>query len=46
VAAITCPIGDPALGKHPHQIAIGVAADLVRGHGATEGTRDDARTAS
>ncbi|ABG33514.1 xanthine dehydrogenase accessory protein XdhC [Roseobacter denitrificans] len=27
---ITCPIGDPSLGKHPHVIALGVAADLLR----------------
>ncbi|MCG6560059.1 xanthine dehydrogenase accessory protein XdhC [Ruegeria sp. 1NDH52C] len=27
---ITCPIGDPALGKHPACIAIGVAARLLR----------------
>lgn len=27
---ITCPIGNPALGKHPHQIALGVATDLLR----------------
>lgn len=26
---ITCPIGDPALGKHPASIAIGVAARLL-----------------
>lgn len=26
---ITCPIGDPALGKHPQMIAVGVAADLL-----------------
>ncbi|WP_417526222.1 xanthine dehydrogenase accessory protein XdhC [Marinovum sp.] len=26
IARITCPIGDPALGKHPQAIAIGVAA--------------------
>lgn len=26
---ITCPIGQPALGKHPQEIAIGVAAQLV-----------------
>lgn len=25
-----CPIGDPGLGKHPHAIALGVAAELVR----------------
>lgn len=27
---IRCPIGDPALGKHPQAIAIGAAAALVR----------------
>ncbi|WP_050928321.1 xanthine dehydrogenase accessory protein XdhC [Aestuariivita boseongensis] len=26
---ITCPIGDPSLGKHPHEIAIGVARALI-----------------
>jgi xanthine dehydrogenase accessory factor len=26
---ITCPIGDPALGRTPHEIAIGVAAQLL-----------------
>ena len=26
---ITCPIGSPGLGKHPQQIAIGVAASLL-----------------
>jgi xanthine dehydrogenase accessory factor len=30
IARITCPIGDPALGKHPQRIAIGVAADVLR----------------
>ncbi len=30
IAKITCPIGDPALGKHPQAIAIGVAAQLLR----------------
>lgn len=29
IARITCPIGDPALGKHPHAIATGVAAALL-----------------
>lgn len=29
IARITCPIGDPALGKHPHEIAIGVARDVI-----------------
>ncbi|CAD0183850.1 xanthine dehydrogenase accessory protein XdhC [Ruegeria sp. THAF57] len=27
---ITCPIGDPGLGKHPQMIAVGVAAQLLR----------------
>lgn len=27
---ITCPIGDPAFGKHPQAIAISVAADLLQ----------------
>ena len=30
VARIRCPIGDPALGKHPQAIAVGVARDLLR----------------
>jgi xanthine dehydrogenase accessory factor len=30
IARIVCPIGDPALGKHPQAIAIGVAAALLR----------------
>lgn len=29
IARIRCPIGDPALGKHPQAIAIGVAASLL-----------------
>lgn len=29
IAAITCPIGAPSLGKHPHAIAIGVAQDFI-----------------
>ncbi len=31
ISRITCPIGDPALGKHPQAIAVGVAAGLIRG---------------
>ena len=31
IARITCPIGDPSLGKHPQAIAIGVAAQFLRG---------------
>lgn len=30
IARIECPIGDPALGKHPQAIAIGVAALFLR----------------
>jgi xanthine dehydrogenase accessory factor len=33
IARINCPIGDPALGKHPHAIAIGVAQALLSGAG-------------
>lgn len=31
VARIRCPIGDRALGKHPQAIAVGVAAEFLRG---------------
>lgn len=30
IADITCPIGDPSLGKHPQMIALGVGAALLR----------------
>ncbi|WP_050604175.1 xanthine dehydrogenase accessory protein XdhC [Ruegeria sp. 6PALISEP08] len=30
ISRITCPIGDPNLGKHPQLIAVGVAAQLLR----------------
>ena len=30
IARITCPIGEPSLGKHPQAIALGVAAGLLR----------------
>lgn len=30
VGRITCPIGDPGLGKHPQAIAIGVAAEMLK----------------
>jgi xanthine dehydrogenase accessory factor len=36
VARIDCPIGDPALGKHPQAIAIGVAAAFL-GQAAVKG---------
>jgi len=29
ISRITCPIGDPTLGKHPQAIAVGVAASLL-----------------
>lgn len=32
IARITCPIGNPALGKAPHNIALGVAVDLIERH--------------
>ncbi len=31
IARITCPIGDQGLGKHPQMIAVGVAAQILRG---------------
>ena len=36
---IDCPIGDPALGKHPQAIAIGVAARMLAERGALAATR-------
>lgn len=30
IDSIRCPIGDPALGKHPQAIAVGVAAGILR----------------
>ncbi|MEM9474487.1 MAG: xanthine dehydrogenase accessory protein XdhC [Pseudomonadota bacterium] len=35
IARITCPIGDPRLGKHPQAIAIGVADAVLRQGRAT-----------
>jgi xanthine dehydrogenase accessory factor len=34
LAALDCPIGDPALGKHPQAIAISVAAAILAGERA------------
>jgi xanthine dehydrogenase accessory factor len=31
ISRITCPIGDPGLGKHPQAIAVGVASSLLSG---------------
>ncbi len=40
ISRITCPIGDPALGKHPQMIAVGVAAQLLRPAQQTELKKD------
>ncbi|MEM7711634.1 MAG: XdhC family protein, partial [Pseudomonadota bacterium] len=37
IARIDCPIGDPALGKHPQAIAVGVAAGLLSTEARTSG---------
>ncbi len=34
IARIRCPIGEPALGKHPQAIAVGVAREWLAGAGA------------
>ncbi len=39
VGRITCPIGEPALGKHPQAIAVGVAAAMLRAPVAAAGER-------
>lgn len=41
ISAITCPIGRPALGKHPQSIAIGVAADFLNDTGAESAGKAD-----
>ncbi|MDP5219514.1 xanthine dehydrogenase accessory protein XdhC [Ruegeria sp. 2205SS24-7] len=40
IARITCPIGDPSLGKHPQTIAVGVAAQMLRPREALENKKD------
>lgn len=40
ISRIDCPIGDPALGKHPQAIAIGVASALLR-NGKTNASRQE-----
>jgi len=40
IGRITCPIGDPALGKHPQMIAVGVAAALLRAAHVAENRKD------
>ena len=42
IATIACPIGDPALGKHPQAIALGVAAALLGRRSAERAAREDA----
>jgi xanthine dehydrogenase accessory factor len=39
ISRITCPIGEPGLGKHPQAIAVGVAVGLIR-----DAAQGDART--
>lgn len=38
---ITCPIGNPALGKHPQAIAIGVASELLQKTAQTVASREE-----
>ena len=40
IARIDCPIGDPALGKHPQAIALGVATAFLR-HGKNNASRQE-----
>ena len=42
IGRITCPIGDPALGKAPQAIAIGVAQDLIRRNQTTSHLKEAA----
>lgn len=42
IARIACPIGDPALGKHPQAIAVGVAAALLSAPSAANSAKDRA----
>lgn len=42
IARILCPIGDPALGKHPQAIAVGTAARLLRRDSADQSARERA----
>ncbi|MDJ0627786.1 MAG: xanthine dehydrogenase accessory protein XdhC [Rhodobacter sp.] len=41
IGQIECPIGDPALGKRPYEIAIGVAAGLLARRRARPAIRED-----
>jgi len=42
ISRIACPIGDPALGKHPQAIALGVATALLKGPGQAANRRNRA----
>ncbi|MFZ5711171.1 MAG: xanthine dehydrogenase accessory protein XdhC [Pseudomonadota bacterium] len=42
ISRIACPIGDPALGKHPQAIAVGVAAALLKAKRAAATARERA----
>jgi len=39
INTITCPIGDPTLGKHPQAIAVGVAASFIRSSSLLHNTK-------
>ncbi|MGH1577865.1 xanthine dehydrogenase accessory protein XdhC [Planktotalea sp.] len=39
ISRITCPIGDPNLGKHPNAIAIGVGSQLLTGRSSAKEQR-------
>lgn len=41
ISCITCPIGDPSLGKHPQAIAVGVAAALLKSAAPHQMARDN-----
>ncbi|MEP2139324.1 MAG: xanthine dehydrogenase accessory protein XdhC, partial [Erythrobacter sp.] len=41
---IQCPIGDPSLGKHPQEIALGVAVEIVR-RGKRQGAAMNSKSA-
>lgn len=43
IGRITCPIGDPSLGKHPQAIAVGVTAQLLRLPAPAEAARNGER---
>lgn len=45
LSQITCPIGDPSLGKAPQAIAIGVAADILASRRAQTRLQSKVRTA-